>query len=76
MAKFGVHKMEMETHLFRLLERALAGEDVVSICTGESLMELVSVPRRRRPNPGFAAGTFTIQDDFNEWSDEFLDYFR
>jgi prevent-host-death family protein len=74
MAEFGVH--EAKTHFSRLLEKALAGEDVVITRSGEPLVKLVPVQRRRKPNFGFAAGTFTIPDDFDEWPEEFLDYFR
>lgn len=74
MTEFGVH--EAKTHFSKLLERALAGEDVVITRSGEPLVKLVPVQRRRPPNPGFAAGTFTIPDDFDEWPEEFLEYFR
>jgi prevent-host-death family protein len=74
MAEFGVH--EAKTHFSKLLERALAGEDVVITRSGEPLVKLVPVQRKRKPNFGFAAGTFTIPEDFDEWPEEFLDYFR
>jgi prevent-host-death family protein len=74
MTEFGVH--EAKTHFSRLLERALAGEDVVITRSGEPLVKLVPVQRKRKPNFGFAAGTFTVPDDFDEWPEEFLDYFR
>ena len=74
MAEFGVH--EAKTHFSKLLERALAGEDVVTTRSGEPLVKLVPVQRERTPNPGFAAGTFTIPDDFDEWPEEFLEYFE
>jgi prevent-host-death family protein len=74
MAEFGVH--EAKAHFSKLLERALAGEDVVITRSGEPLVKLVPVQRERKPNFGFAAGTFTIPEDFDEWPEEFLDYFR
>lgn len=74
MAEFGVH--EAKTHFSKLLEKALAGEDVVITRSGEPLVKLVPVQRKRKPNFGYAAGTFTIPDDFDEWPEEFLDYFR
>lgn len=74
MAEFGVH--EAKTHFSKLLERALAGEDVVITRSGEPLVKLVPVQRKRTPNPGYAAGTITIPDDFDELPEEFLDYFR
>ena len=74
MTEFGVH--EAKTHFSKLLERALAGEDVVITRSGEPLVKLVPVQRKRTPNPGFAAGAFTIPDDFDEWPEEFLEYFK
>ncbi|WP_219418440.1 type II toxin-antitoxin system Phd/YefM family antitoxin [Pseudonocardia nigra] len=74
MSEFGVH--EAKTHFSKLLEKALAGEDVIITRSGEPLVKLVPVQRKRKPNFGFAAGTFTIPDDFDEWPEEFLDYFR
>lgn len=74
MAEFGVH--EAKTHFSKLLERALAGEDVVITRSGEPLVKLVPVQRRRKPNLGFAAGTVEMTPDFDELPDEFMDYFR
>lgn len=74
MAEFGVH--EAQTHFSTLLERALAGEDVVITRSGEPLVELVPVQRERKPDFGFAAGTSTIPEDFDEWPEEFSDHFR
>jgi prevent-host-death family protein len=67
---------DAKTHFSKLLERALAGEEVVITRSGEPLVKLVPVQRKRKPNFGFAAGTFTIPDDFDEWPEEFLEYFR
>jgi prevent-host-death family protein len=74
MAEFGVH--EAKTHFSKLLERALAGEDVVITRSGEPLVKLVPVQRKRKPNLGFAAGTVEMAPDFDELPDEFMDYFR
>lgn len=74
MAEFGVH--EAKTHFSKLLERALAGEEVVITRSGERLVTLVPVQRRRRPNLGFAAGTVVMSADFDELPEEFLDHFR
>lgn len=72
MAEFGVH--EAKTHFSKLLERALSGEEVVITRSGEPLVTLVPVQRRRKPNFGYAKGTFTIPDDFDETPEEFRDY--
>jgi prevent-host-death family protein len=74
MAEFGVH--EAKTHFSKLLERALAGEDVIITRSGEPLVKLVPVQRKKKPNLGFAAGTVSVPDDFDELPEEFLDYFR
>jgi prevent-host-death family protein len=74
MPEFGVH--EAKTHFSKLLERALAGEDVVITRSGEPLVKLVPVQRKRKPNFGFAAGSVRITDDFDELPEEFLDSFR
>ncbi|WP_300017229.1 type II toxin-antitoxin system Phd/YefM family antitoxin [Pseudonocardia sp.] len=72
MPEFGVH--EAKTHFSKLLERALNGEDVVITRSGEPLVRLVPVQRRRKPNFGYAQGTITIPDDFDETPEEFRDY--
>ncbi|HVL85188.1 MAG TPA: type II toxin-antitoxin system Phd/YefM family antitoxin [Pseudonocardia sp.] len=75
MAEYGVH--EAKTQLSKLLERALAGEEVIVTRSGEPLVQLVPVQRRKKPNPGWAAGTVTISDDFDEpMPDWFMDHFR
>ncbi len=74
MAEFGVH--EAKTHFSKLLERALAGEDIVITRSGEPLIKLVPVQRKRKPNFGFAAGTVYMADDFDVLPDEFMDHFR
>ncbi|MDN5750291.1 MAG: type II toxin-antitoxin system Phd/YefM family antitoxin [Pseudonocardia sp.] len=74
MAEFGVH--EAKTHFSKLLERALSGEEVIITRSGEPLVTLVPVQRKRKPNFGWAKGTFTIPDDFDELPDEFMDHFR
>lgn len=75
MAEFGVH--EAKTHFSKLLERALAGEEVVITRSGEPLVTLVPVHRRSKPNPGFAAGSGVVMaDDFDELPEWFMAYFE
>jgi prevent-host-death family protein len=74
MAELGVH--EAKTHFSKLLEKALAGEDVAITRSGEPLVTLVPVQRRRKPNFGFAAGRVRMSTDFDELPDEFLGHFR
>jgi prevent-host-death family protein len=61
-----VNVHEAKTHLSRLLEQAMAGEDVVIMRSGRNLVRLVPVeaaPRARKI--GSAAGAFTVPDDFD-----------
>lgn len=74
MAEFGVH--EAKTHFSKLLDRALAGEEIIITRSGEPLVRLVPAQRKRKPNFGFAAGTVRMADDFDELPEEFLEYFR
>jgi len=72
MTEVGVH--EAKTHLSKLLARAVAGEEIVITRSGEPLVKLVPVQRKRKPNFGFAKGTFTVPDDFDEIPEGFEDY--
>jgi prevent-host-death family protein len=74
MTEVGVH--EAKTHFSKLLERAVAGEDIVITRSGEPLVRLVPVQRRHSPNLGFASGEFTIPDDFDELPGWFLQEFE
>ncbi len=65
---------EAKTHLSQLLARALAGEEIVITRSGEPLVKLVPVQRRRKPNFGFARGTITMSDDFDEIPEGFEDH--
>jgi prevent-host-death family protein len=70
MAEVGMH--EAKTNLSRLVERALAGEEIVLTRRGEPAVRLVPV----RPAGGFAAlkgvwkGQAWIADDFDELPDD------
>ena len=62
-----VNVHEAKTHLSRLLEQALAGDDVIIMRSGRHLVRLVPVemaPKRRVV--GSAKGEFTVPDDFND----------
>lgn len=60
----GVH--EAKTHLSRLLDDALAGEDVVITRRGEEVARLVPVRARRTPIFGMDEGKLVIPDDFDD----------
>lgn len=65
---------EAKTHLSRLLDQAMAGEDVVIMRSGRPLVRLVPVemaPCRRELGTG--RGDFVVPDDFDApLSDEIL----
>ena len=65
MTQVNVH--EAKTHLSRLLDQAMAGEDIVIMRSGKPLVRLSpveSAPLRRML--GTAKGDFVVPDDFNE----------
>jgi len=72
MSEYGVH--EAKTHLSKLLDKVLAGEEVVITRSGEPLVKLVPVQRKKKPNFGFARGQVEIADDFDEIPEGFEDY--
>jgi prevent-host-death family protein len=60
-----VHKAK--TYFFRLLERALLGEEVIITKAGKPMAKLVAIPSpRRRFELGSAKGEFVVPDDFND----------
>jgi prevent-host-death family protein len=65
MATVSVH--EAKTHLSRLIERALAGEEVVISRNREPVVKLVSLAaRRKKPLLGAFEGAFELSDAFFE----------
>jgi prevent-host-death family protein len=59
---------EAKTHLSRLVDDAVAGEEIVIAKAGKPLVKLVPVdggPRPRR-KLGNAEGEFTVPDDFDD----------
>jgi prevent-host-death family protein len=62
-----VNVHEAKTHLSKLLERVLLGEDVVIAKAGTPIARLV--PIRTKPKKrilGSAKGEFVVPDDFND----------
>jgi prevent-host-death family protein len=74
----GVNIHEAKTHLSRLLEKALAGEEVVIMKAGKPLVRLTPVataPTRRKI--GAAKGDFEVPQDFDApLPDHVLDEFE
>jgi prevent-host-death family protein len=75
MTEVGMH--EAKTNLSRLVERALAGEEIVLTRRGEPAVRLVP----ERTAGGFAAlkgvwkGQAWISDDFDELPDDLAEHF-
>jgi antitoxin (DNA-binding transcriptional repressor) of toxin-antitoxin stability system len=70
-----VNMHQAKTLLSRLVERALAGEEVIIARNREPLVKLVPVPRERKPRgPGRYKGEIWIASDcFEPVSEEELD---
>ncbi len=68
-----VNMHEAKSSLSRLVERALAGEDVVIARNGEPLVRLVPIAKKREPRiPGRSKGRIWIAPDFDIMSEEEL----
>lgn len=65
-----VNMHQAKTSLSRLVERALAGEDIIIARNGKPLVKLVPVPKAREPRvPGRLKGKVWMAPDF-EFTDE------
>jgi prevent-host-death family protein len=57
---------EAKTHLSRLVERVLAGEEIVIARSGKPVAKLVPIEKRSaRRLPGSARGRVVLSDDFD-----------
>ncbi len=75
MAKVNLH--EAKTHLSRLVDQAMAGEEVVIARNGKPLVRLVPCVEDRKPRKlGAWQGKIWIADDFDETSQELIDAFN
>ena len=62
-----VNVHEAKTHLSKLLERVLLGEEVVIAKAGTPVAKLVAIELERpRFRLGCAKGQFVVPDDFND----------
>lgn len=72
-----VNVYEAKTQLSRLIDRALAGEDVVIARAGRPMVRLVPVPAGPvRRAPGSARGQIRIAPDFDELPEDVAAAFR
>jgi prevent-host-death family protein len=75
MTQVGMH--QAKTQLSKLVERALAGEEVVIARNGTPVIQLVPVakPKSRRDVIGSLRGQIWMADDFDEFDDELAEMF-
>jgi prevent-host-death family protein len=72
-----VNVQEAKTHLSRLLEEAVAGEDVVIAKAGRPYVRLVSCVRETPPRSlGAWKGRVRSADDFDETPEEIIRLFE
>ncbi len=66
---------EVQTHLTRLIEQALSGEEVVITRADQPVLKLVRIPRNGpRRQRGSAKGQIHIAPDFDAPLDDFQAY--
>jgi prevent-host-death family protein len=66
-----VNMHQAKSSLSRLVERALAGEDVVIARNGEPLVRLVPLLKKREPRiPGRSKGRIWMAPDFDSMSED------
>jgi len=72
-----VNMHQAKTSLSRLVERALAGEEVVIARNGEPLVRLVPIEKKREPRvPGRGKGKIWIAPDFEFTDEEITELFE
>ena len=61
-----VNVHEAKTHLLRLLERVISGEEVVIVKAGRPVARLIPAGERPdRRKPGSASGRVVVREDFD-----------
>lgn len=72
-----VNMHQAKSSLSRLVERALAGDDIVIARNGEPLVRLVPIRTEREPRiPGRSKGRVWIAPDFDTMSEEELQHWQ
>ena len=62
---------QAKTNLSRLIEKTLAGEDVIIAKAGKPVAKLVTYKEKVKPRkPGLLKGKIWISDDFNDEDEE------
>ncbi|HEX16681.1 MAG TPA: type II toxin-antitoxin system prevent-host-death family antitoxin [Deltaproteobacteria bacterium] len=72
-----VNMHEAKTHLSKLVEDALSGEEIILAKAGKPLVRLVPYEGRPKPRtPGRLKGRIRIAPDFDETPEEILSAFE
>jgi len=72
-----VNIQEAKTHLSRLVEETVAGEEIIIAKAGKPLARLVPYANEKEPRKfGAWAGKVRIADDFDELPDDMLNLFE
>lgn len=71
-----VNVQDAKASLSRLIEEALAGEEIVIAKAGRPCVRLVSVAQDEAPRPLGGWAPVSIADDFDEPNDEIADLFE
>lgn len=66
---------EAKTHLSKLIQEALSGEEVVIAKRDKPVVMLTPIPSNGKVRkPGIAKGMIEISDDFNDPLEDFSDF--
>ena len=72
-----VNMHQAKTSLSRLVERALAGEEIIIARNGQPLVKLVPMPKERKPRvPGRGKGKIWISPEFEFTDEEITELFE
>ncbi|HDY89487.1 MAG TPA: type II toxin-antitoxin system Phd/YefM family antitoxin [bacterium] len=72
-----VNMYEAKTHLSKLVQKALSGEDIILAKAGKPLVRLVPANADKKEIKfGLLKGRIQIADDFNDFGPEMKDIFK
>ncbi len=75
MKKTNLH--EAKTHLSKLIDMVLQGEEVIICKAGHPVAKLMPfIPEKKVRKPGAWAGKVTIRKDFDILPDDFMEHFK
>lgn len=75
MKKANLH--EAKTNLSKLVDLVLQGEEVIICKAGHPVAKLVSIHKKKKiRKPGILKGKITIEKDFEQLPEDFMEYFK